>query len=547
MRELIESVIAKAGRGRESQRDRARPRPRRPFGALGKRSAGRRRACPAGRASTWSMTRSTACVGANGPGDGGLIIAGTGSAGIARVAGTATIIGGRGFLLGDDGSAARIGATPLRAALARPRRSRADERTCRARCWRHFGDDPLRMMSWAADAKPGDYGAFAPQVFEAARKSGDARRARSSGAPPGRSSRSCERARSARRRAHRARRRPRRAVAPLSCPPRSRKAAGKIRDTTRSTALSCSRRHARRTRRARHDHDGRGRAAARSSIWRSSTRCGARSRAGASPRRSCCRPSARCASCWTCRARRCARRSPNLIAEGVLFHRHGAGTFIHRATPRVDQPSSRLTSFTEDMRLRGLEARSRELERGVFLPTPEEAMMLGVGPNERVFRLGRLRFADDVPMAIERAAVPLRYLPELGRRSARRFTRRCRARTSGRHAACSGCARPLLSDADAELLGVAPQQSGPAHPAHRLSGRRRLRRIHEVLVSRRHLRLRLRTHAVAADAKGASMTLHPDAHGDRRGGRRGRAPAWPTTRGACEARAQACARLIRRC
>ena len=23
-----------------------------------------------------------------------------------------------------------------------------------------------------------------------------------------------------------------------------------------------------------------------------------------------------------------------LIAEGVLFHRHGAGTFIHRATPR---------------------------------------------------------------------------------------------------------------------------------------------------------------------------------------------------------------------
>ena len=54
-----------------------------------------------------------------------------------------------------------------------------------------------------------------------------------------------------------------------------------------------------------------------------------------------------------------------LIAEGVLFHRHGAGTFIHRATPRVDQPSSRLTSFTEDMRLRGFVASSRELERGV--------------------------------------------------------------------------------------------------------------------------------------------------------------------------------------
>ncbi len=43
-----------------------------------------------------------ACVGANGLGDGGLIIAGTGSAGIARVGATTTIIGGRGFQLGDD-------------------------------------------------------------------------------------------------------------------------------------------------------------------------------------------------------------------------------------------------------------------------------------------------------------------------------------------------------------------------------------------------------------------------------------------------------------
>src|SRR5258707_13395932 len=143
----------------------------------------------------------------------------------------------------------------------------------------------------------------------------------------------------------------------------------------------------------------------------------------------------------------------DLVDEGVLLHRHGAGTFIHRARLHVDQPSSRLTSFTEDMQLRGLEASSRELERGVFLPTPEEAMMLGAGPNERVFRLGRLRLADGFPMAIQRAAVPLRYLPEqdsVGASlyealSGRRFkpTRRLqRLRAT------------LISDADAELLGV---------------------------------------------------------------------------------------------
>ena len=114
-----------------------------------------------------------ACVGANGLGDGGLIIAGTGSAGIARIRATTTIIGGRGFLLGDDGSAARLGEAALRATLRALDRLEPMSELARA-LGRHFGDDPLRMARWAAEAKPGDYGAFAPQILDIAR-SGDAR------------------------------------------------------------------------------------------------------------------------------------------------------------------------------------------------------------------------------------------------------------------------------------------------------------------------------------------------------------------------------------
>ena len=99
-----------------------------------------------------------------------------------------------------------------------------------------------------------------------------------------------------------------------------------------------------------------------------------------------------------------------LVHEGVLVHRHGAGTFVRRTPPHVEQPLSRLTSFTEDMRLRGLAASSRVIERGVFLPTPEESMMLDIALGETVFRLSRLRLADGIPMAIERAAVPMRFL-----------------------------------------------------------------------------------------------------------------------------------------
>jgi glucosamine kinase len=110
----------------------------------------------------------TACIGANGSGDGGLIIAGTGTAGIARVAGATKIVGGRGFLLGDDGSGARIGADAIRAALRAFDGLEPMSGLSRALLTK-FNSDPLRMMSWAQTARPGDYGAFAPQVFAAAR------------------------------------------------------------------------------------------------------------------------------------------------------------------------------------------------------------------------------------------------------------------------------------------------------------------------------------------------------------------------------------------
>lgn len=114
-----------------------------------------------------------ACVGANGLGDGGLIIAGTGSAGIARVGARTTIIGGRGFWLGDDGSAARLGEAALRATMRALDGLEPTSALARALA-RHFGDDPLRMSRWALDATPRDYGAFAPQILEVA-GSGDAR------------------------------------------------------------------------------------------------------------------------------------------------------------------------------------------------------------------------------------------------------------------------------------------------------------------------------------------------------------------------------------
>ncbi len=103
------------------------------------------------------------------------------------------------------------------------------------------------------------------------------------------------------------------------------------------------------------------------------------------------------------------RRAINqLVEDGLLVQRQGAGTFI---APRIEQPLSVLSAFSEDMRVRGLAPGSVWLERGVDRPTPDEAMALDLSPGARVLRFARIRTADGVPMAVERASLPADLLP----------------------------------------------------------------------------------------------------------------------------------------
>ena len=109
----------------------------------------------------------TACLGAHGGADGALVIAGTGSAAVARARGLESVIGGRGFLLGDDGSAARVGADAVRAGL-RAHDGLGPVSPMTQEIMRRFDNDPLLAIQWAIGAKPSGYGAFAPLVFESA-------------------------------------------------------------------------------------------------------------------------------------------------------------------------------------------------------------------------------------------------------------------------------------------------------------------------------------------------------------------------------------------
>ena len=63
------------------------------------------------------------------------------------------------------------------------------------------------------------------------------------------------------------------------------------------------------------------------------------------------------------------------------------------------------------MARRGKTAKSRWLERGLFMPSPDEMTSLGLSPDDSVARITRLRLADAAPIAIERASLPTDILP----------------------------------------------------------------------------------------------------------------------------------------
>ena len=100
----------------------------------------------------------------------------------------------------------------------------------------------------------------------------------------------------------------------------------------------------------------------------------------------------------------------SLVAEGRLFKVTGKGTFV--AGPKVDL-QARLTSFSEEMARRGMQPSSTVLAFTRMRATAHLARELSCGVNEDLVHLNRLRFADDVPMAVERAWVPQRLVPGL--------------------------------------------------------------------------------------------------------------------------------------
>lgn len=149
----------------------------------------------------------------------------------------------------------------------------------------------------------------------------------------------------------------------------------------------------------------------------------------------------------------------DLVKGGLLVQRHGSGTFVAPRVERVEQSLSRLTSFTEDMARRGMAVRSAWLDRGVFTPSPEEIMALGLSSKELVSRIARLRIADDTPLAIERASLSSSILPDPSAIESSLYA--TLGKTGNRPVrAVQRISAANLNETDARLLAVQPGVAG---------------------------------------------------------------------------------------
>jgi GntR family transcriptional regulator len=100
----------------------------------------------------------------------------------------------------------------------------------------------------------------------------------------------------------------------------------------------------------------------------------------------------------------------SLVAEGLVARRHGSGTYV-LAPPVVRFLG--LTSFTQDMRDRGLVPSSRLLDYEVGQADEDLAARLRVPVGEAVHRFTRLRLGSGEPMAIETVVIPAASVPGL--------------------------------------------------------------------------------------------------------------------------------------
>ena len=94
----------------------------------------------------------------------------------------------------------------------------------------------------------------------------------------------------------------------------------------------------------------------------------------------------------------------DLVNEGLLYRRHGVGTFV--AFPHLQRDHTRLTSFFDKAEEEGIEVRAQLLKLEVMEAKPPILQALDLPEGSLVIRVKTLRFANNVAITVHDAFIP---------------------------------------------------------------------------------------------------------------------------------------------
>ena len=100
-----------------------------------------------------------------------------------------------------------------------------------------------------------------------------------------------------------------------------------------------------------------------------------------------------------------------LRADGLLIIERGKRPIV--STGRIQKDFHKLRGFTEEMIRRGLKPASKVLQIDQVIPDPATANLLHLWRQEAVYRLRRLRYANNEIVGLETILLPARLFPGL--------------------------------------------------------------------------------------------------------------------------------------
>lgn len=101
-----------------------------------------------------------------------------------------------------------------------------------------------------------------------------------------------------------------------------------------------------------------------------------------------------------------------LESEGLVVRRRGKGTFI--SEPKLNRKMDEVYSFSKEMRNLGLEPSSKILDFQIISAQMDVSINLELKEgSDRVYKLVRIRLANDEPLLLETSYIPVNIVPNL--------------------------------------------------------------------------------------------------------------------------------------